>query len=138
MFDVSCLYLVFAFYLTNGALNNYAIEIAWGTLLGSVVILLMGVLPNLRKYRVVEIELNQKQLNVFATDYQNYQIAIQDIVQISSVKQASRTSWVQQFIILKNGDSYKIPGNLGVPTQKIVYLLKEINPQIQINSAIKY
>ena len=136
MFPVSIWF--FTDYLVKGAFEGYYTYIYAATAGMSLLIILIAVIPSLTKKRKLKICINEKRIKVFFTDYQDYELPVNQIVKIRTVRRAQDTMMQEFFLIDKQGTSHQVPHYLDVPMQKVIKTLIYINPQIERVGDVRY
>ena len=126
------------YFFSDESIQDYMSIIYIITAIICVVILLIGVLPQLYKKRTIYIAINKSRIKVFFTDTCDYELMIQDISQIRVVTHSQRTTMKDYTIIDKNGEAFRLPHYYDVPINKIIKLLIDLNPQIERINNVQY
>lgn len=125
-------------FFADESINEHLLYVYAGIGVICLAIFLIGVLPQVTKDRKIEIAINKKRIQVYFTDYQDYELAISDIKQIRVNTAAQRTTMKDYFLVDSRGKSHRLPHYYDVPVNEIIKLLMQLNPQIERVGEVQY
>lgn len=125
-------------FFAGESINQHLTYVYAGTGAICLIIFLIGALPHITKNRRVKIAVNKQRIQIYFTDYEDYELSISEIKQIKVNSAAQRTTMKDYFIVDSKGRSYRLPHYYDVPINKIINLLMQLNPQIERVGRIHY
>lgn len=109
-----------------------------GTLLVSVVLVFIFVIPDFRRNAIFEFEVTDQYVRCDCPAGDKYLIPLGDIVRLKQVKKITGNDWVDELIETKDGQLYSIPKRYNLHVGKAVDAIRQADPTIERTNEVSY
>lgn len=101
-------------------------------------LLVFFVLPNIRQKGTFHYSISHRQIRCRFPDGKGYEVALSNISKVKKIRLFTSSTRVEYLVVEKNGATHNIPSSYGLSPHKVLSVLKQAVPGLEIESKTNY